>query len=131
MNDEPGCRLACVARLNDEIARSYPPTSAITPRVFSSMAANAPCTLGVWSSASSRRISRVPEDVRWTAMCATRTATTSPTASTSAGRCGGGVGRSGLKGRAQAMVENATLPAMPGASSTMASERETMVTIPA
>jgi len=60
-----------------------------------------------------------------------RTATTSPTASTSAGDFGAGVERSGLNGRAQAMVENGTLPATPGASSTTASARPTLVTMPA
>jgi len=60
----------------------------------------------------------------------TRTGTTSPTERTSAGERGEGVARSGLKGRAQAIVEKGTLPAMPGASSTTASLRKTCVTMP-
>ena len=41
-----------VARLNCEVRKSYPPTSARTPRVTGSMATSAPCTFGVCSSAS-------------------------------------------------------------------------------
>src|SRR5436190_1288442 len=55
------------------------------------MAMKAPCTLGVCSSASSRRCTRVADEVRCVCTWATRTATTSPTESTSEGDFGAGV----------------------------------------
>ena len=69
--------------------------------------------------------------MRTVCMWVTRTATTSPTETTSDGARGAGVECSGLKGRAQVIELNETLPAMPGASSTVASLRPTKVTMPA
>ncbi len=44
LNDDPGCRMACRARLNFEWVKSRPPISARTPPVKGSMAMNMPWT---------------------------------------------------------------------------------------
>src|SRR4029077_6082260 len=49
LNELPVCRTACVARLNFDWSKSYPPTIAFTSPVGLSMESNAACPRGCFS----------------------------------------------------------------------------------
>ncbi|GAO05104.1 hypothetical protein PSR1_04011 [Anaeromyxobacter sp. PSR-1] len=126
----PGCRRACVARLNCDAWKSSPPTSARTPRVAGSMATSAPCTSGVCSSASGSGLPAAAVRAAGTFPGTTRTFTTSPGCTTVDIFFGAAVAEVGFHLRAQAACASVTSPrALP--RSTTAARSSTSRTRPA
>ncbi len=108
LKDEPGCRNACVARLNLLVAKSKPPVRLLIAPSNGSTATTAPCASGICASA------QVPAVVGMTTI-------TSPIASTSVTTSGSGpvVSRS-INGLAQLMPCHGIVSSLPSANTTVA-----------